>query len=303
MSKRASLIAVVALAVTIGACSGGEASSGPTSPTATTTSEPTPTPTPTSPATGVLTGLVREYASSAGGLDAVGDARVEVVSGTAAGRFATSTATGEYRLEELPPGDIQLRTSKAGFQPLEATAQVSSSVTALNLMVRRECSPWPAQVLDMMSKLSMPSGLCLIRQQNGRVSNYQTQTRTVYLRMGSPVGGELGALTHELGHAHQHQATLEAGLSEPGFDDDFVPKWASTREGTRFVQLTGWRHDPAADQNRPPFGWTESCERWSCGYQNPIEDAAEFTSNWYRGQIQERDAPNRFQWAREFLPR
>ena len=163
----------------------------------------------------------------------------------------------------------------------------------------------------MMSKLSLPSGLCLIRQQNGRGSNYRTETRTVYLRMGSPVGGEIAALTHELGHAHQHQVVLEAGLSEPGFDDDFIPNWASTHEGTRFVQLTGWRHDPTADQHRPPFGWKESCERWACGYQNPLEDAAEFTSNYYNvnniynrsdAQLQA-SAPNRFQWAQAFLPK
>ncbi len=293
---------ILAWVLMLSVARGGSATTSPTPTTTTPTS-------PSSSATGALTGLVREYASSAGDLDPVADARVEVAEGPVAGRSAMTTGSGEYRLEELPTRNIQLRITKAGFQTLETSAQVSPSIATANLLVRRECSAWPAQILDMMSRLSMPSGLCLIRQQNGRVSNYQTQTRTVYLRMGAPVGGELGALTHELGHAHQHQAVLEAGLSEPGFDDDFIPKWVSTREGTRFVQLTGWRHDPAADQNRPPFGWTENCERWSCGYQNPVEDSAQFTSNWYNvgsvyvGQDLQRDAPNRSQWAREFLPR
>ena len=161
-----------------------------------------------------------------------------------------------------------------------------------------------------MTKLSLPSGLCLIRQPNGGGSNYSTQARTVYLRSGSPVGGEIAALTHELFHAHQHQAVLDAGLGEPGFDDTFVPKWVATREGTRFVALTGWRNDPAADQRYPPFGWTESCERqWGCGYQNPLEDAAEFASNYYNvnnvyntsDAALQSSAPKRFQWAQEFL--
>jgi hypothetical protein len=233
------------------------------------------------------------------------------MSGSAVGRTAITSASGQYLLEQLPAGTIQFRVTKAEFQNFEANAQVSLSTTTFNMLVRRECSPWPEQVRDMMAKLSLPRGLCLIRQPNGRVSNYQAQTRTVYLRIGSPVGGEIGALTHELGHAHQHQAVLEAGLSEPGFDDDFIPKWVSTREGTRFVQYTGWQHDLTADQHRPPFGWTENCERWSCGFQNPLEDAAEFTTNYYNvsnifrrsdAQLQA-SAPNRFQWAREFLPK
>lgn len=323
MSER---VKIVVCAVMLASACGG---SSPTTPTvtttpATTTTTPSTTPTTTTPTTttptnpstptATLTGLVREYASAYGELDPVADARVEVLEGAASGRSAVTAGNGGYRLEELPIGTVRLRITKTGFQALDASAQVTSSGAATNLLVRRDCSEWPAQILEMMSRLTLPSGLCLVRQPSGRVSNYHAVTRIVYLRGGSPVGGELGTLAHELGHAHQHQAILAAGLAEPGSDEDFIPKWASTSEGRRFVQLTGWRHDPSADQRNPPFGWSESCEQWSCGYQNPIEDSAQFTANWYnpggvftgrQGGPEElgRSAPNRSTWASEFLPR
>ena len=259
-----------------------------------------------SPATGVLTGLVREYASPNGALDPVADARVEVTSGPAGGRSTTTSASGSYRLEELPPGTIQLLVTKEGFQDLPETTEVSSDTSVFDMLVRRNCSPWPSEVQHIMARLSLPSGLCLIRQPNGRSSNYHTQTRTVYLRGGSPATGEVGSLAHEIAHAHQHQVVLEAGLGEPGFDDDFIPKWVSTREGASFVELTGWRHDPNADQRRPPFGWSEGpCEPWSCGYPNPLEDAAEFTAYYYGFGLGDPrvTAPERFRWAEEFIPR
>ena len=261
-------------------------------------------------ATGVLTGRIREYASSSGDLDPVAGVRIRVTSGSAQGRSDTSDDRGRYRLEELPEGMLTLSLSKNGFQDLETTAQVSSRPRTLNILIRRECSPWPPEVQRMRNTLSLPRGLCLIRQPNGRTSNYQTQTRTIFLRRGAPATGELGSLAHELGHAHQHQAVLAAGLGEPGFDDDFIPKWVRTREGRRFIEVTGWRHNPSADQNRPPFGWTEGqCEPWSCGIPNPLEDSAEFiaayfdvTNSWSPGDLR-RQAPNRYKWAEEFFGR
>jgi len=98
------------------ACGG----SPPTSPTQS-TSPPMPTPPAT---TGILTGLVRETASALGDLDPVGDARVEVVSGVAAGRNSVTSISGEYRLQELPAGPIQVRVTKTGFQDFESTVQV-----------------------------------------------------------------------------------------------------------------------------------------------------------------------------------
>jgi hypothetical protein len=70
----------------------------------------------------------------------------------------------------------------------------------------------------------------------------------------------------------------------------------------RFLELTGWRSDGSV--------WIERCEPWSCGYANPIEDAAEFTAVWYfpdlhgfRGNALQQNAPARFQWAQQYLPK
>jgi len=141
----------------------------------------------------------------------------------------------------------------------------------------------------------VPEGLCFLRIGSTLTSYYDARVSTVYLGAGSPVGGELAALAHEVCHAHQHRVIVNGGLTVTSNLDS----WYQTAEGKDFVMVTGWR---LVDGK-----WIENCERWSCGYPNPLEDAAEFCANWYGklyggGSDVQQYAPLRYAWAIRSFP-
>lgn len=221
-----------------------------------------------------------------------------------AGTSNLTGAMGDFRIQDVPRGNATVQVTKSGYQGFEQSVNIDSAEFRIDIgNLRKECSTWPADIRPVMSRLRLPPGLCLIRQPNGRGSSYDQDVRTVYLRSGSPVGGELDAMAHELFHAHQHQHILESGLPDPSIfvRDSMVNAWVQTREGRRFVELAGWRETAGR--------WVENCERWSCGYPNPLEDAAVFMTVWFNpngvhgSPNLERDAPQRSRWASEFFSR
>jgi hypothetical protein len=254
------------------------------------------------------------YSTALGRSIPVSGLTVRVLDGLDKDKSSTTAADGTFSLPEIHAATITLHLTKDGYQVLDVPVTVPQTLN-ITPTVRRVCEDWPPEIVrDELSRLPVVENLCLVTFLDAnQASNYVAQLRTVFYRSPAPGTGRVGALCHELGHAHQHRMILDAGLGEPGFDDTFVPMYASTREGQRLVELTGWLHDAAARQGFPPFGW--ACNNrdpdlpfWnSCGYQNPIEDGAQFTCNWYNPggvhNFNPLSAAARAQWAREYLPK
>ena len=286
-------------ALTLTSC--GAAPSAPPAP-----SQTTP---PAAPRTFTLRGSVGEYGSSnLNETTPIAGIRISIVDGQNSGKSATTDSAGQYSLSDVVEGQFHLRAALNGYQTQDRSTDLSGDLT-VNFVMVRNCSPWPSALAPMMARMSLVEDLCLVRWPSKHVSNYVAAQRVVYYRSPSPAGGELGAMAHELCHAHQHRVILDSGKSDPKHDGEFVPRWTETAEGRSFVELTGWRlANPGAQA--PTFGWVEACERWGCGYPNPIEDNAEACAFWHNpGDDSKRGkealtefAPNRAAWMRRWLP-
>jgi hypothetical protein len=185
---------------------------------------------------------------------------------------------------------------------------------------------------DMLAKLPLPDGLCLTYDDKPEPSTIIYATRTVISRDDKNFSGRLGSIGHELGHAHQYWAVLNAGLPDisptnPDQSAWIQENWQKTREGMEYMQIAGWQFlGFGGDCNRWAAAacWTQiaqGCETSFCrtvwpgtGYQNPKEENAQFIGQWYnpagitgagqpwgRGNLS-RLAPLRASWARVWLP-
>ena len=174
-----------------------------------------------------------------------------------------------------------------------------TKIAALTVTDARSCSPWPAELSEMLAKLPVPDGLCLIRMPGSGPSYYDAGSRASVYVSPSPVHGELGAISHENGHAHQHRVALDAGTSGE------LLGWLATAEGSSFVDIVGWRRDGVA--------WTAPCEcNQNCGPTvgppNPLEDAAQYIAFWYNpGGVfnpidLRRNCPRHYQWLERWIP-
>lgn len=299
------VVGLIQLTASVG-CGGGAGS--PTSPS------PTPTASP-SERSYVIRGVVGEYGSANLNetLPIVG-VTVTVVDGTSAGKSAMTDSSGQYVMSAVLPGTFAIRASREGYQAQERQVQVAADLVA-NFVMIPTCESWPVELSSMMARLPLPDGLCLVRRPSAQPSNYVAVQRVVYYRSPSPGtdnggrGGEIGAIAHEICHAHQHRAILDSGRPEPKHDGEMVPWWTETPAGRGFVEVTGWRlQNPGGPA--PSFGWVEQCESWGCGYANPLEDSAETCAFWYNATNDSRRgpqrlsqaAPRRAQWARQWLP-
>ena len=159
----------------------------------------------------------------------------------------------------------------------------------------RPCVPWPPAVNDMLQRLPVVEGLCLVRAPGTGPSQYIARDRTVVYVSPAPASGEIGSIAHEICHAHQHRVALDAG-TYPGP----LLGWLASPEGTDFVEITGWR----LDDDR----WIEQSEPWSFGYPNPLEESAQFCAAYYNASgffdaaDLRRSAPLRYEWATRWLP-
>jgi hypothetical protein len=182
------------------------------------------------------------------------------------------------------------------------------------------CTAWPASLGDIFSRLPLPENLCLLRETSPLASEYRPAGRKVIYRNPSPAGGEIHSIVHELDHAHQHRAILNAGMPDISVMDEgdwLQSNWMRTPEGIEYLQAAGyaylgpsasctrsvqpgcWRQDPASAE----MGFTLS------SYGNPMEDNAEFCAIWQnlanlpmwsRSEVA-RLAPKRAAWAQKYL--
>lgn len=182
------------------------------------------------------------------------------------------------------------------------------------------CSPWPDALGDMLARLTVPESLCLIRANSGGSSEYRPRTRRVIYNSPSPCGdcdGELDAIAHEICHAHQHRAILDAGIPDinvPDEGDWMVSRWMTTTEGGEYLQAGGWVFlglGGACTRTPQEECWNKtSCEMELCRQANPVEDNAVFCAMWYNPGNSSRwsrpklisNAPRRSAWAMKWLP-
>lgn len=300
--SRGVYVILLAASVVASACGGG-----PTAPSTVTVPGVITTPTNPAPSTVSLHGTVAEYASPyLNEMAPIAGATVSVMGDE---KTVVTDASGQYNLEAVSTR-VRLRATREGYQDQEKEVQVNGNTMTVNFVMVRTCSPWPGELRAMMAQLGIADfGTCLVRFPSSQPSNYVATQRTVYYRSPSPVGGELGALAHELCHVRQHKAVLDAGKPDPKHDGESVPWWANTTEGGSFVDLTGWRlANPGGPA--PSFGWVESPEPWGAGYTNPTEDNAEACAFWHnpgndprRGKEKlTQFAPKRAEWMRRWMP-
>lgn len=220
-------------------------------------------------------------------------ARVEVVDGRDTGKAAVTDGFGTYTIPDLS-GQVTVRAEKEGYEPDTKNLSVNSSATAdFNI---HPITPWPAELSNMLNKLSVPDGLRLreVPQWQPRKSFYHHIYRIVVYISPSPTHGKVGAIAHEIGHAHQHRLVLDTGREL----HDWVRDWAATPEGKDYLEITGWQ----VSGPEPP------CELWGCGYPNALEDNAQFCAQWFDPtpphtgpEYLRQVAPKRYQWATKWL--
>jgi hypothetical protein len=187
---------------------------------------------------------------------------------------------------------------------------------------RAECAPWPVSMAELFAKLPLPDGLCLIRVPEFR-GEYEPWSRTIYLGPvfpgdPNPEVAEKTGLAHELCHAHQDWAIVQAGLPPMGPDDRNGPRYVlqyllSTREGQEYMSVTGYRFlglgGACTNESVPACYSVEvsKCEGYcnsTTPRMNPYEDNADFCSLWY---ARDRETlaqfyPRRVAWAKVWLP-
>lgn len=271
------------------ACGGGT----PTSPGTATTTSPA---TPSAAATFTLSGVVQETSPSP--TPPLAGASVEITQGPQMGQAVLTDANGAYSFSGLSQQTLALRVSLQGYET-EITAPITVSAnTRMNFGLG---SSWPTQLLGMLQRLPLPSLLKFKRAQGSGLSSYVpvggvAGAGVVIYVSPAPATGELGSIAHELCHAHQDRVRIDAGKST--FTDYY-----DTAEGKSFIELTGWRLQNGA--------WVEpTCEQWSCGYANPIEDSAQSCATYTNPEgyqfagsdYMQRYAPRRHQWATRWLP-
>jgi hypothetical protein len=196
---------------------------------------------------------------------------------------------------------VSLACGGSAPTPTNPTPIATPSPTATPVPSTRVCEPWPSELAEMMSKLSLPAGLCLTMPLTaGLPSQYVGLTRTVVINeIAPPPAGLLGTIAHELGHAHQNRVILDAGFRDT---NNILDAWITTDEGKDWTIAAGWETDGHI--------WIEHCEGITCGYPAPHEDSAQWTAIWYlpalfnvTPDLIRVRAPNRAKWLTKYLPR
>jgi hypothetical protein len=170
----------------------------------------------------------------------------------------------------------------------------------------RTCSPWPADIAQILAVLPVTNGLCLVRYASladapafmGAYDGLYFPEPPTILYVTRVAQRETPVLAHEVCHAHQDRVTRDEGLP------DFLGGWYRTAQGRDYLAATGWRlmggvwvEDLQATSKRP--------EAVADG-RNPLEDSAGTCAIWFDPALGPRFlrrwAPTRFAWAQRWLP-
>jgi hypothetical protein len=182
------------------------------------------------------------------------------------------------------------------------------------------CEAWSALLGDQFSRMSVVANLCLVREASTAASEYKFSTRRVIYRNPAPASGEIGSISHEICHAHQHRVILDSGTPDINVQDEGdwgELKWMATLEGAEYLVAAGYTYlGPSATCTRSvqPGCWSQSAAGSEMGfalssYGNPMEDNAQFCATWYNPggltmwakSAVTSNAPRRSAWAEKYL--
>ena len=185
------------------------------------------------------------------------------------------------------------------------------------------CEPWPLYMAELFAKLPLPDGLCLkyvspSELNVGSGADYNGWNRTVRMGVFPEFPVNQVGFSHELCHAHQHWAILQAGFPDQAPNDHngpgyFIKYLLNTREGQEYMAATGYTYlglGGACTRESLPVCYSvevAKCEGFcnsTTPRMNPYEDNAEFCSFWYardRSTLP-RFYPRRVEWAKVWLP-
>jgi hypothetical protein len=185
------------------------------------------------------------------------------------------------------------------------------------------CEPWPLYMAELFAKLPLPDGLCLkyvspSELNVGSGADYNAANRTVRMGVFPEFPVSQTGFSHELCHAHQHWAILQAGFPDQAPNDHngpgyFIKYLLNTREGQEYMAATGYTFlGLGGECTRESLPVCYSVEVSKCeGFcnstiprMNPYEDNAEFCSFWYARDrtTLPRFYPRRVGWATVWLP-
>lgn len=198
---------------------------------------------------------------------------------------------------------------------------------------------FPDEITDLLAHLPVPDGLRLYVQPRGcpsqhyplslsifwgeecentggtsrpNTANYVDVSGEVLLRVSlsefaSLYGTDrmIKMFAHEIYHAHQHRMIVDAGLSDPAFQQPPAQQlFELTAEGEAFFAATGWQREGLEQYSGggedEPDGWI--VPDWAIHF--PYEDFAEVCALLYSDRnLLRTTAPRRYQFAQDWLGR
>ena len=279
--------------------------------------EPVP-PDPIEPHENDFVGQVVEPFLSEGHLSdharAVQGVTLTVISGERAGEQSITDEQGNYRFSD-PAGEtlqLHLRTEKEGYEPKEVIVHRNERTTTLADGVafnRDRLDPqknpgtifmgheWPDEVRFILEKTLLPHDLLLIRTDELGENYSGLYAGQVGMVMVVNSDCLFKTIAHELGHAHQHAiAVKEMGSDANVFD------WEETAEGKAYLtaQQKDWEGVGKISYDGGHF---------LTSFENMAQTANHFwniegkfdTPLCFNTLNLEKEAPNRFRWAQEWL--
>ena len=248
---------------------------------------------------------------------AVSGVTLTVVSGERVGEQSVTDKRGKYRFSD-PAGEtlrLRLRAEKPGYEPKEVivhrdepTETLGDGIPGGIVFSLPKNDPqkapgtilighrWPDRVRFILKKTLLPHDLLLVRVDE--LPNHAG----LYGHQGVVVTENLNCLlhiiAHELAHAHQHAiAVKEKGPNATAYN------WENTSEGKAYLkaQKKDWEEVGKVSY--------ETGKYLTLSFENMAEAAENFWNiegKWdtplcYNNLNLEKEAPNRFRWAQEWL--
>ena len=241
---------------------------------------------------------------------------VTIMTGPRSGESTVTDRNGRYRFLNISGNSLHLRADRPYFEPKEVIVHRSQPTTLLNGSVPNyfrepQKEPgniligqaWPDEVRFILEETLLPHDLLYLeygRAIGNRAGSYAGGLVILYSESLSNPSDVLAIFAHELAHAHQHAiASIDGSASTP----DAWSLWLNSPEGKAFAaaRAKDWEEVGMAEYDHDPY------------FRDRLhESAAEIAAHYWgvrsgqwttpRGNFRE-VAPNRYQWATEWLPK
>ena len=242
---------------------------------------------------------------------------VTVMSGPRSGEQSVTDAEGWYFFPNVRGDELHLRVEKDCLEPKEVFVHRLGPTTLRNRSVSvfngdPQMLPgvilmghaWPERIREVLEQTVLPPDLLLVagpynRSGNAPAGAFYTDGGVVVA--ATPEEGLYWYLLHEIGHAHQHAVALLNGGRSTG-------DWVQTPEGISFLEARAadWETVGKLPYEDPEHEFAGDGAEY---FISPLENSAEIFQYWWREKLGRQliwghlagVAPNRFQWAEEYL--